>query len=155
GQNLEAAAGQLGQPPMGSGQAMQLPLTTLGQLDDVKQFRDIVVKVGLGQPARRAKPGTIAPQNGGAAIPGFVDPLPPTGAPSSPFGGTSTPAGSTPAGSTPASNGTIGSVIPGSNLTGSSAGTMPGGSSIPGSDIAGAASASSGPPLPSAAIVRL
>ena len=45
-QNVQVAAGQIGQPPIPSGQDFQLTLSTLGRLNDVSQFEDIVVKTG-------------------------------------------------------------------------------------------------------------
>ena len=59
-QNLDAPAGQLGQPPASSGQPFQLPVATLGRLTDPDQFGDIVVKVGEPDrgPARRRSPAS-------------------------------------------------------------------------------------------------
>src|SRR6185503_9635683 len=45
-QNVQVAAGQLGQPPAAPGQPFQYTLTTLGRLSEPEQFEDIVVKVG-------------------------------------------------------------------------------------------------------------
>src|SRR5262249_6793881 len=45
-QNVQVAAGQIGQEPVPGGQAYQLTLTTLGRLQDAEQFKNIVVKVG-------------------------------------------------------------------------------------------------------------
>ncbi len=45
-QNVQVAAGQIGQPPNPSGQAFQLTVTTLGRLTDATQFEEIVVKSG-------------------------------------------------------------------------------------------------------------
>jgi hydrophobe/amphiphile efflux-1 (HAE1) family protein len=45
-QNVQVAAGQVGQPPNPSGQAFQLTVTTLGRLTDPPQFEEIVVKSG-------------------------------------------------------------------------------------------------------------
>ena len=45
-QNLDAPAGQIGQPPAPRGQPFQLPIDTLGRLTDPEQFGDIIVKVG-------------------------------------------------------------------------------------------------------------
>ena len=45
-QNVQVAAGQVGQPPNPAGQAFQLTVTTLGRLTDVSQFENIVVKAG-------------------------------------------------------------------------------------------------------------
>jgi len=47
-QNVQVAAGQLGQPPVPKGQILQLTVSTLGRLIDVKQFEDIIVKTGEG-----------------------------------------------------------------------------------------------------------
>ena len=44
-QNIQVAAGQLGQPPAPSGQQFQFTVNTLGRLIDSKQFGDIIVKV--------------------------------------------------------------------------------------------------------------
>src|SRR3954468_17132488 len=43
-QNVQVAAGRLGQPPTPTGQNFQLTLNTLGRLESEKQFGDIVVK---------------------------------------------------------------------------------------------------------------
>ncbi|MBI1247903.1 multidrug efflux RND transporter permease subunit [bacterium] len=45
-QNIQVAAGQIGQPPVPPGQQMQLTMTTLGRLKTPEQFADIVVKTG-------------------------------------------------------------------------------------------------------------
>ncbi|WP_165251650.1 efflux RND transporter permease subunit [Paludisphaera soli] len=43
-QNIQVAAGQLGQPPVDTGQAFQFTITTLGRLTDTEQFADMVLK---------------------------------------------------------------------------------------------------------------
>ena len=43
-QNVQVAAGQLGQPPVPKGQDFQYTLTTLGRLVEAEQFADIIVK---------------------------------------------------------------------------------------------------------------
>src|SRR5262249_10140530 len=43
-QNLAAAPGQMGQQPVPSGQAFQLPTDTLGRLTTPEQFGNIIVK---------------------------------------------------------------------------------------------------------------
>ncbi len=43
-QNVQVAAGQLGQPPARVGQRFQFPLTTLGRLTEPEQFADVVLK---------------------------------------------------------------------------------------------------------------
>jgi multidrug efflux pump len=47
-QNVQVAAGQLGQPPAPSGLEFQYTLTTLGRLREPEQFGEIVVKTGAG-----------------------------------------------------------------------------------------------------------
>ncbi|MGI9475035.1 MAG: efflux RND transporter permease subunit, partial [Rubripirellula sp.] len=44
-QNIQVAAGQLGQPPAPGGQQFQLTINTLGRLVDVEQFGEVIVKV--------------------------------------------------------------------------------------------------------------
>src|SRR5262249_3447442 len=39
-QNTQVAAGQLGQPPIATGQVFQLTMSTMGRLTDVEQFAD-------------------------------------------------------------------------------------------------------------------
>src|SRR4029077_17589234 len=43
-QNIQVAAGQLGQPPVATGQAFQFTITTLGRLSDAEQFADMILK---------------------------------------------------------------------------------------------------------------
>ena len=43
-QNTQVAAGQIGQPPVGTGPAFQLTMSTLGRLVEVEQFATLVVK---------------------------------------------------------------------------------------------------------------
>jgi multidrug efflux pump len=45
-QNVQVAAGVIGQPPVPQGNAYQLSINTLGRLTDVEQFADIVIKTG-------------------------------------------------------------------------------------------------------------
>ncbi|HSQ58374.1 MAG TPA: efflux RND transporter permease subunit, partial [Gemmata sp.] len=47
-QNVQVAAGQIGQPPNPSGQRFQYTVTTLGRLSDPKQFEEIVITSGGG-----------------------------------------------------------------------------------------------------------
>jgi hydrophobe/amphiphile efflux-1 (HAE1) family protein len=49
-QNLQVAAGQIGQQPVPKGQQFQLTINTLGRLVDPEQFADIILKVGAGGP---------------------------------------------------------------------------------------------------------
>ena len=43
-QNIQVAAGQIGQPPVPNGQVYQFTLSTLGRLADPEQFADIILK---------------------------------------------------------------------------------------------------------------
>src|SRR5262245_58041081 len=43
-QNIQVAAGQIGQPPTPSGQVSQYIITTLGRLENTDQFANIIVK---------------------------------------------------------------------------------------------------------------
>ncbi|MGP0069366.1 MAG: efflux RND transporter permease subunit [Isosphaeraceae bacterium] len=43
-QNIQVAAGQLGQPPVPNGQAFQFTITTLGRLTDAEQFAEMILK---------------------------------------------------------------------------------------------------------------
>jgi multidrug efflux pump len=45
-QNVQVAAGQIGQPPVPAGQGFQYTLTTLGRLTEAEQFADIIIKTG-------------------------------------------------------------------------------------------------------------
>src|SRR5437588_12742546 len=45
-QNVQVAAGQVGQPPVPKGQDFQYTLSTLGRLVEAEQFADIVLKTG-------------------------------------------------------------------------------------------------------------
>ena len=54
-QNLDAPAGQIGQAPTSRAQPFQMPIDTLGRLNDPKQFEDIVVKVGAPGKNRQSR----------------------------------------------------------------------------------------------------
>jgi multidrug efflux pump len=61
-QNLDAAAGVLGQQPAPRTQAFELPINTLGRLTTIEQFGDLVVKAGLARPSPTINaPVTLAP----------------------------------------------------------------------------------------------
>src|SRR5262245_3947089 len=51
-QNIQVAAGQIGQPPVPSGQVFQYTMTTLGRLADPDQFRDMILKSEDGRIVR-------------------------------------------------------------------------------------------------------
>jgi multidrug efflux pump len=63
-QNLDAPAGQIGQPPTSRAPPFQLPIDTLGRLTDPKQFGEIIVKVG--QSRSTAPSVSFSPQSGAA-----------------------------------------------------------------------------------------
>ena len=46
-QNVQVAAGQIGQPPVPKGQVFQYTMTTLGRLADADQFGEMVLKTGV------------------------------------------------------------------------------------------------------------
>src|SRR5262249_49097824 len=48
-QNIQVAAGQVGQPPVDRGQMFQLTATTMGRLVDSRQFEDIILKADSDQ----------------------------------------------------------------------------------------------------------
>ncbi|QDU96681.1 efflux RND transporter permease subunit [Lignipirellula cremea] len=48
-QNVQVAAGQVGQPPSPSGQQFQYTVNVLGRLSEADQFEDIIVKKGEGR----------------------------------------------------------------------------------------------------------
>jgi HAE1 family hydrophobic/amphiphilic exporter-1 len=45
-QNVQVAAGQIGQPPAPAGQGFQYSVNVMGRLSDVEQFENIIVKIG-------------------------------------------------------------------------------------------------------------
>jgi multidrug efflux pump len=47
-QNVQVAAGQIGQQPVPAGQQFQYTMSTLGRLEEAKQFGDIILKTGQG-----------------------------------------------------------------------------------------------------------
>jgi hydrophobe/amphiphile efflux-1 (HAE1) family protein len=54
-QNVQVAAGQIGQPPVPEDQSFQYTINTLGRLSDVAQFEDIIVRTGEGARITRVK----------------------------------------------------------------------------------------------------
>ncbi len=57
-QNLQVAAGSIGQQPVPAGQQFQLIINTLGRLTDVEQFEAVIIKVGEGGPTGQT-PGIV------------------------------------------------------------------------------------------------
>jgi multidrug efflux pump subunit AcrB len=64
-QNLQVAAGQIGQPPAPKGQQFQLAVNTLGRLTTPEQFGEIILKAAQGNPL-------VQPSPTGAAAPGIA-----------------------------------------------------------------------------------
>jgi len=54
-QNVQVAAGQIGQPPAPPGQSFQFAVNVLGRLTEVEQFEDIIIKTGQGGRITRLK----------------------------------------------------------------------------------------------------
>jgi multidrug efflux pump len=65
-QNIQVAAGQIGQQPVPKGQQFQLTINTLGRLTDPSQFADIIIKATTGG-ASSAASGTQSTDQSGAA----------------------------------------------------------------------------------------
>src|SRR5438309_5700272 len=60
-QNLQVAAGQIGQPPVPRGQQFQLTINTLGRLTTAEEFGDIILKAGPGDPLTQPSLGGSKP----------------------------------------------------------------------------------------------
>jgi len=60
-QNIQVAAGQIGQQPVPRGQQFQLTINTVGRLSDPEQFADIIIKAGSGTTAAAASIQTTQP----------------------------------------------------------------------------------------------
>jgi HAE1 family hydrophobic/amphiphilic exporter-1 len=54
-QNVQVAAGQIGEPPTPEGQNFQYSINTKGRLSDVEQFEDIIIKTAEGTRIARVK----------------------------------------------------------------------------------------------------
>ena len=122
-QNVDAPAGQIGQPPSLSGQSFQFPIDTLGRLNDPKQFDDIIIKVGQNPPAAPA--AAPAPSSGGT--------LGLTMMTSSTMSGTSTGGATTSGGATSTGGGTAGGgATTSGGATSSGGGTTGGGATATG-----------------------
>src|SRR5947209_8392197 len=70
-QNLQVAAGQIGQPPAARAQQFQLTINTLGRLTEPDQFANIIVKTATGtsgatQGGASTPSGAVAGSAGGA-----------------------------------------------------------------------------------------
>jgi HAE1 family hydrophobic/amphiphilic exporter-1 len=54
-QNVQVAAGQIGQPPAPRGQSFQFAVNVLGRLNEIEQFEEIIVKTGADGRITRLK----------------------------------------------------------------------------------------------------
>jgi HAE1 family hydrophobic/amphiphilic exporter-1 len=59
-QNVQVAAGQIGQPPVPDSQNFQYTIQTQGRLSDEKQFEDIIIKTAWNQTGRAARVKDVA-----------------------------------------------------------------------------------------------
>ncbi|MFL5339171.1 MAG: efflux RND transporter permease subunit, partial [Gemmataceae bacterium] len=67
-QNVQVAAGQIGQQPVPKGQQFQLTINTLGRLSDPEQFADIILKAGQAyQPLPASSDDAAGPTSAGTA----------------------------------------------------------------------------------------
>jgi multidrug efflux pump len=79
-QNIQVAAGQIGQQPVPAGQQFQLTINTTGRLTDPEQFANIIVKAGnagrtsSGGSTPSGASATITASTGGAAASGGSTP---------------------------------------------------------------------------------
>lgn len=132
-QNLDAPAGQIGQPPASRWQSVQLPMDTLGRLTLPEQFGDIIVKSSTGLQPR---PNSTAMPSASSSYQMPITSV--TGSVPSATTGVATASGSTsPAGTASAS--TSGSGIAAPNPAASLAGTA---------TVSGAVTVRSGAVLP-------
>src|SRR5262245_17612150 len=64
-QNIQVAAGQIGQQPVPRGQQFQLTINTKGRLTTPEEFGDVIVKTGQGNPLVQPSPtGTLGISTG-------------------------------------------------------------------------------------------
>ena len=57
-QNVQVAAGKVGQQPVPAGQQFQFTMSALGRLDTVKQFGDIILKTGAASASQGTPQGS-------------------------------------------------------------------------------------------------
>jgi multidrug efflux pump len=146
-QNIQAAAGSIGQPPVGKGQAFQFPLTMVGQLTEPEEFGEIIIRAMPSQPtAAIAVTAPVAVDSGSAGVK--------LAAPTGLTGGATTGGGATSGGGATTGGGaTIDPVAVGS-MNAPATMVRPLGSAV-NKPMVQSASMTKGPPSPSIAIVRL
>src|SRR5258708_34537226 len=54
-QNVQVAAGQIGQPPTPSGQSFQISVRAIGRLSEASEFENIILKTGADGTLVRVK----------------------------------------------------------------------------------------------------
>jgi multidrug efflux pump len=77
-QNIQVAAGQIGQPPTTPAQQFQLTINTQGRLTEPEQFANIIVKAGQGNSLVQPSLSTTISQNSSATSIGTTGPTPPS-----------------------------------------------------------------------------
>src|SRR6185369_17004061 len=65
-QNIQVAAGQIGQQPVPKGQQFQLTINTLGRLTDPAQFADIIIKAASGAASNTQSSNQASAGDGGS-----------------------------------------------------------------------------------------
>jgi multidrug efflux pump len=119
-QNVDAPVGQVGEPPTRRGQFFQLPIDTVGRLNQGEQFGDIIVKVGGGRPPQSSSSTSPAPASVSSGMPSM---------PSSSSAGSNS---SNTIGSPSSIAGLLGGGTSNGGASGSGGGTTGGGSMTPG-----------------------
>ena len=132
-QNLDAPAGQVGQPPIQRRQSTQLPIDTLGRLVTPEQFGDIIIKATPGQqPSPPSVTATLSSGNYGLPNPIAPSTLPAPGSTTNSGGGSgSTTSSSASLTAITINGGGIGSPVPAIMNPGNGIGNT--GSSLPSS----------------------
>src|SRR4051794_13599412 len=73
-QNLQVAAGQIGQQPVPRGQQFQLTINTMGRLTDPEQFADVIIKAGPGATTAMVPGSVVTSDSGSGGQTGTTDP---------------------------------------------------------------------------------
>ena len=126
-QNLDAPAGQVGQPPASRKQSVQLPIDTLGRLTEPEQFGDIIIKSVPGQqPPSNSVSAPTSTSTNGLPNPIGTNALPPPGSTTTPPSSGTSPTGTALAASMSgtAGAGGIASPVPPIMVPGAGGGTI-------------------------------
>ena len=147
-QSVDAPAGQLGQPPIGSSQSTQLPINTLGRLQTEEQFGNIIIKVSQNP----ATPAPTSGASGGGGASGNITSGGANGGGISTGGGTTTGGATTGGGGNGAGGGTTGGgATPSTNSLSSTSNSTTPATNNP-SGAASSSSMSTTPPSTSATV---